>query len=318
MADLGFWRSALLAGAAAVSVAAAAPAQAQEADGARSLAGVQLAQAEERGRGRWGGRQERTDAGASRRSDGDRQARQQARQEQRERRSEARAQSPQVQPRQARSQENRAPEGWRARRADDGVRAARSTDGRGLAEQRQARRERVQASSALGRAAERSRRIQDNERAANARAWQDRGDWRNGARVQGREVRDQRRQDWRDDRRYSGDGNRNRWRDGDRRWDNSWRRDRRYDWNNYRSDNRSAYRLGRYYAPYRNYSYRPLNIGFYLEPLFFGERYWISDPWQYRLPAAYGPYRWVRYYDDVMLIDVYSGEVVDVVYDFFW
>ena len=31
-----------------------------------------------------------------------------------------------------------------------------------------------------------------------------------------------------------------------------------------------------------------------------------------------GPYRWVRYYDDALLVDIYSGEVVDVIYDFFW
>ena len=31
-----------------------------------------------------------------------------------------------------------------------------------------------------------------------------------------------------------------------------------------------------------------------------------------------GPYRWVRYYDDVLLVDIYSGEVVDVIHDFFW
>ena len=52
--------------------------------------------------------------------------------------------------------------------------------------------------------------------------------------------------------------------------------------------------------------------------LFFGSRYWINDPWRYRLPEVYGPYRWVRYYDDVLLVDIYSGEVVDVIYDFFW
>jgi len=26
----------------------------------------------------------------------------------------------------------------------------------------------------------------------------------------------------------------------------------------------------------------------------------------------------VRYYDDVLLIDTYTGQVVDVIYDFFW
>ena len=76
--------------------------------------------------------------------------------------------------------------------------------------------------------------------------------------------------------------------------------------------NRDIFRLGRYYAPYRDYRYRRLNIGVQIGNLFFGSRYWINDPWRYRLPNVYGPYRWVRYYDDVLLVDVYNGEVVDV------
>ena len=36
------------------------------------------------------------------------------------------------------------------------------------------------------------------------------------------------------------------------------------------------------------------------------------------LPEVWGPYRWVRYYDDVMLVDIYTGQVVDVIYNFFW
>ncbi|WP_313958547.1 RcnB family protein [Novosphingobium sp. 9] len=74
---------------------------------------------------------------------------------------------------------------------------------------------------------------------------------------------------------------------------------------------------GGYYAPYRGYSYRRVGIGFSLGALFYGERYWINDPWYYRLPPAYEPYRWVRYYDDVLLVNVYTGDVVDVIYDFF-
>ena len=78
------------------------------------------------------------------------------------------------------------------------------------------------------------------------------------------------------------------------------------------------FRGGYYYAPFSGYSYSRLSIGITLGSPFYAERYWISDPWAYRLPPAYGPYRWVRYYDDVMLVDTYSGEVVDVIYDFFW
>lgn len=139
----------------------------------------------------------------------------------------------------------------------------------------------------------------------------------------------ERREDWRDDRRdrqrayaqgyRAGDRADGRYGNTYRRWDNrGWRNDNRYDWYRYRAANRSLYSPGRYYAPYRNYSYSRISIGFRLGSLFYSNRYWIDDPWRYRLPAVYGPYRWVRYYDDAMLVDIYSGEVVDVIYDFFW
>jgi Nickel/cobalt transporter regulator len=101
-------------------------------------------------------------------------------------------------------------------------------------------------------------------------------------------------------------------------WNRSWQNDRRYDWRSYRDNHRDYYRSSRYNAPYRNHYYSRLNIGFYLGNGFFGSNYWINDPSYYRLPPAYGAYRWVRYYDDVLLIDIRNGYVVDVVYDFFW
>ena len=135
------------------------------------------------------------------------------------------------------------------------------------------------------------------------------------------------------DRIYAGNNYRDRdrdqrsWRDRDqrnwsdrdhRRWDRRWRDNRTYDWQRYRNQNRIVFRIGTYYSPYRNYNYRRLNIGYSLDSLFYSNRYWINDPWNYRLPQTYGPYRWIRYYDDVLLVDMYSGEVVDVIYDFFW
>ena len=153
-----------------------------------------------------------------------------------------------------------------------------------------------------------------------------RQDWRrdldhNERRTEWRRDND-RRDSWRGDndwRRHDGNRYDRRAYSGQhRRWDNGWRNDRRYDWYSYRNSHRHVYRLGNYHAPYRGYYYRPLSIGFMLDSLFFSSRYWINDPWQYRLPAAYGPYRWVRYYDDALLVDIYSGEVVDVIRDFFW
>ncbi|MBW4331579.1 RcnB family protein [Stakelama sp. CBK3Z-3] len=126
---------------------------------------------------------------------------------------------------------------------------------------------------------------------------------------------------WNGDRRgdrygWQGDrGNR-----GDRgRWDNGWRHDNRYDWRDYRARNRYAYHLPRYYSPRGwNYGYRRFSIGVTLGSVLFGQNYWIGDPGYYRLPPAYGPYRWVRYYNDALLVDIRSGIVVDVVYDIFW
>lgn len=121
------------------------------------------------------------------------------------------------------------------------------------------------------------------------------------------------RNDW--DRRW---GHHDRWSHYDR-WDrHGWRADRRYDWHRHRSLNRHLFSPGRYYAPGRGYSYNRLRVGIRLGSPFFGSRYAINDPWRYRLPEVYGPYRWVRYYDDVVLVDLRNGEVVDVIYNFFW
>ena len=109
------------------------------------------------------------------------------------------------------------------------------------------------------------------------------------------------------------------WRGADtRRWNHDWRRDNRYDWRGWRNDHRDWFHLGRYYPPYRGWYYRRLTVGFVLDSLFWGSDYWIADPYYYRLPPAYGPYRWVRYFDDALLVDTYSGQVIDVIYGVFW
>ena len=86
----------------------------------------------------------------------------------------------------------------------------------------------------------------------------------------------------------------------------------------YRYSNRNRFHIGPYYSPYRNYGYSRFSIGVFLDPFFYDQRYWIGDPWQYRLPPAEPGTEWVRYYNDVLLVDVYTGEVIDVIYDFFW
>lgn len=134
---------------------------------------------------------------------------------------------------------------------------------------------------------------------------EDRRDWRD-------ERRDDRR-DWRENRR----DDRRDWRWDDGRWHRDWRNDRRYDWRDWRTHNRDRFRPGRYYAP-QGLSYRRWYSGHRIDPWFYSRSYWIVDPWYYRLPPAHGHYRWVRYYDDVMLVDIRRGIVIDIIYSFFW
>jgi hypothetical protein len=158
-----------------------------------------------------------------------------------------------------------------------------------------------------------------------------RNDWRDGRRDSGRDWRDNRRGDnrqWRDNRR----GDNRQWRDNRRgqqgaynqgfrdgaRWDRGWRNDRRYNWFSFRQSNRIIFAPGPYFAPFAGHFYRPVGIGFFLDPLFFQPRFFLNDPWAFRLPPAGDRFRWVRYYDDVLLVDIFTGEVVDVIENFFW
>ena len=123
--------------------------------------------------------------------------------------------------------------------------------------------------------------------------------------------------DWNSNRSWRGDRGDRSW--SGNRWNNRWRGDNRYNWRDYRNHNRNIFRMPRYYAPQGwGYGYHRYSIGGILSSLLFSQSYWIDDPFYYRLPPAYGPYRWVRYYNDALLVDIYTGEVVDVEYDIFW
>jgi hypothetical protein len=102
-----------------------------------------------------------------------------------------------------------------------------------------------------------------------------------------------------------------------RHWSSHWRNDRRYDWRDWRRRHRSRFHFGFYSDPF-GWDYFRYGIGWRLWPSYYRSSYWLNDPWEYRLPPAYGPYRWVRYYNDALLVNIYTGQVVDVEYNFFW
>ena len=250
----------------------------------------------------------------------ERAARQAQRAEQREQRQEARQQQAQPQPRQERRAERR--QERQARQAPQ--------------QQQRVVRQRVQRQQAAAVAQRRGgeRRGETRQRQSDyPQAWQGnpndprrsryeqlerQNQYRYGTQEQRRDVRREVRQDrrdWRQDRRQDRRADRRDWR---RDWNRSWRNDRRYDWNRWRYSNRNIFRLPSYYSPYRNHRYSRFSIGFFLQPLFYSQRYRIGNPYQYRLPAAPYGTQWVRYYNDVLLVDIYTGEVIDVIYDFFW
>ena len=113
-------------------------------------------------------------------------------------------------------------------------------------------------------------------------------------------------------------------RDGDRKDVRDERRDvrdarqeYREDWRDYRRDHRDAFRRPAYAGP-RGFRYRPVTVGYRLQPIYYGPRYLIADSYRYRLPRAHGPERWVRYGNDVLLVNIRSGRVITVYRDFFW
>lgn len=147
----------------------------------------------------------------------------------------------------------------------------------------------------------------DSYRQRDGSSWQQRsGDWqqRSGTYRQNPYVQQQQRYSYGDRSRYSGT------------WSRDWRNDRRYDWRRYRDSHRSTFRLGIYVDPF-GYNYRSFGIGYRLPQVYFGQRYWF-DPSIYGLPYPPPGTQWVRYWNDALLVDVYTGEVVDVIQGFFW
>jgi Ni/Co efflux regulator RcnB len=92
----------------------------------------------------------------------------------------------------------------------------------------------------------------------------------------------------------------------------AWRRD---DWRSYRNHNRALYSRGHWRAPFGYRTFRP---GVSIGVSYYSPNYYIADPYRYRLPGAGYGLRWVRHYDDALLVDVRRGRVVDVIRNFYW
>jgi Ni/Co efflux regulator RcnB len=77
------------------------------------------------------------------------------------------------------------------------------------------------------------------------------------------------------------------------------------------------YRIGPYYRPHGWY-YRRWVFGDFLPIAFFAETYRLYDYWFYNLPVPPYGCEWVRYGDDALLVDMRTGEVIQVIYGVFY
>lgn len=98
---------------------------------------------------------------------------------------------------------------------------------------------------------------------------------------------------------------------------NDSRRELRGDWRDYRKSHRNDFRRPAYQGP-RGYRYRPVAVGYRFQPAYYGNRYWVNDYGRYRLPAPRAGHRWVRYGNDVVMVNMRSGRAVTVYNGFFW
>jgi Ni/Co efflux regulator RcnB len=150
----------------------------------------------------------------------------------------------------------------------------------------------------------------------------DRRDGRDANRDGGRDFRDTRRDGGNRD---GGNRDGGRWnganRDGDHRdgGNNPWRHGDR--WQAGRAPpvfwSQNRFRIGGYRAPY-GYYVRTWGFGDFLPRGWYGQDYFIGDFLDYDLPYPPPGYEWVRVGGDALMIDRYTGRVVQVVRGIFW
>jgi len=98
------------------------------------------------------------------------------------------------------------------------------------------------------------------------------------------------------------------------------RRDmRRGDWSRYHRNLRHdrRFNIGRYYGP-SGYRYHRYRFGHRLPRIYFAPRFWLSEFWLYGLFPPPPGLIWVRYGPDALLIDRYTGEIIQVRYNVFY
>lgn len=61
-----------------------------------------------------------------------------------------------------------------------------------------------------------------------------------------------------------------------------------------------------------------MNVGYRLQSVFYSPRYYISDYGYYHLRMPRPWERWIRYGNDLLLVNIRTGRVVAVVHYRYW
>jgi Ni/Co efflux regulator RcnB len=77
-------------------------------------------------------------------------------------------------------------------------------------------------------------------------------------------------------------------------------------------EDRADRNRSRYAAPYRGWNYSQIGIGYQLRPTFYSSRYFVSDYSRRGLRQPGRFQRWIRYGDDLVLVNVRNGRVIQV------
>ncbi len=77
-------------------------------------------------------------------------------------------------------------------------------------------------------------------------------------------------------------------------------------------EDRQDRRRSQYNAPYGGWRYSAVRPGYQLRSGFYNQRYYVN-PVQYRLNAGGRNQQWIRYGNDLLLVNVRNGRVLQVV-----
>jgi len=64
------------------------------------------------------------------------------------------------------------------------------------------------------------------------------------------------------------------------------------------------------------FAYRNWDRGARINPRYYQSRYAVAQ--HYRMPRVKRHMRWIRHYDDALLINIRTGRVIDVHHNYFW